>query len=285
MVLKPTNAKTLWNGNRKAGKPQRRTSAGFNTSVIVHTTENPVGAPAKNVADWQNRQQKRYSGYHFLVDCDGFYLFANPKTTRTYHGGKSIVQPGRTAGASNDIGMALVAYARKWKKADPKKLDKLMEQASRCAAYLHLTYHIPLEHIRRAAYKEGQDGFIGHQEVATPRGRKSDPGMRTGFDWDMFLDRARVFADVHRAPPPSAVVEPPVVVVGPSKWPLTKDNAADLNALADNILKIKGNPRSLVYTLRFYRHIAEKAGISGAKPEEVAEWLLTKVAGPPGPKT
>ena len=37
------------------------------------------------------------------------------------------------------------------------------------------------------------------------------------------------------------------------------------------------SPNSLKYMLRFYRRLAGKAGMSGAKPEAVADWLLDQL--------
>ena len=37
------------------------------------------------------------------------------------------------------------------------------------------------------------------------------------------------------------------------------------------------DPRSLTYTMRFFRRVAGKAGIDGSKPERVADWLLEQI--------
>ena len=264
--LQPDTNPEPWNGNPRAGKKQDRTGPHFNTSVIVHTSEGPLGNSAHSLFHWQNHQDSRYSGYHLGVDCDGFYEYADPKKVRAYHGGKSIVVPPRTAGASNDIGMSLVAYAGKWREEDPDKVSKIMEQAARCAAYLSKKYHIPLTHISREQYEDGYHGFIGHEEVALPKGRKSDPGMKTGFKWHSFLMRAEELADdgnkaQTRVPKPA----------------LNDEDVAFLSEATQNLISAKGTTRSVVYALRFYRRIAEKAGISGAKPEDVADWLLDQL--------
>ena len=36
----------------------------------------------------------------------------------------------------------------------------------------------------------------------------------------------------------------------------------------------KATPRSVAYSLRFYRQLAKRARLDGSKPEEVADWLL-----------
>ena len=88
-----SNRKWEWNKkpNRKAGKPQNRSGAQFNKCVVLHTTENDLlRSSAENVAEWQLKQNKVYSGYHYLTDNkEGIVYECNPDTTKAYHAGRS----------------------------------------------------------------------------------------------------------------------------------------------------------------------------------------------------
>ena len=288
--LNPQSLTPQWTGNERAGKPEKRAhSRSFNKCCIVHTTENGIEGSAMSVMRWQNRQEERYSGYHFEVDRHGWWCFMNPLTTRAWHGGKSeIWGGGGTAGASNHIGMALVAQAADWRHYKQSDVDAVIDHAARCAAYISLTYSIPLRRISREDYLAGVQGFLGHEDVAIPSGRKVDPGRRTGFPWQQMLAKAKAYAKAHtdkqKAIKKREDAERQKEVdkmreeqkrISATLPPKQEDaNAEFINEAVQQLRDADATVNSLEYTLRFYRRLAAKAGISGSKPEDVADWLL-----------
>ena len=277
--LRPDNKEAWWNGCREAGKEQDRTGPNFNRCVIVHTTENALGVAAKHVADWQNRMKGKYSGYHYLVDVKGFYLFADPDKVRAYHAGKSEVWGGGgTAGASNQIGMSLVAFASHWKtelQAHPDEVVAIIHNAARCAAYISENHDIPLGRINRGQYKTGREGFLGHEDVAIPPGRKSDPGAKSGFPWRTFMAGAQNLLKVKtivpktpsERPPPGKPVSYSKAAAETAKtaesgdWPISRDNAEFLNDLAERSQQGGVHIASLSYLTAFIRELRDRLGL------------------------
>ena len=52
-----------------------------------------------------------------------------------------------------------------------------------------------------------------------------------------------------------------------------------MELMEESLKRADASPRSLVYTLRFYRRVAGGLGINGSKPEDVAVALLNRIEG------
>ena len=282
-------SKWLWETfkNRKCGRPQNRSGNHYNQFGVLHTTENNLGASAKNVALWQNTQKKVYSGYHYLVDVDEVVYQCNPKTTKAQHAGLSYRFGGIMSGSSG-IGVSMVARAGLMPYSSEKNMFKeLIHNTANLLVDIEKEYGIPLKRITIEQYKQGIRGWLGHQDVAyrlnklgQKKQRKFDPGAR--FPWDVLLAEAVSIKNSNKIPEhrkdttmkdnsksnhPSASSTTRVISTG--------DNYMEL--VEQELKSIAANPNSLKYLLRFYRAIYKGLDLDGSKPEDVAQAILDKI--------
>ena len=192
----------------RVGKAQHRVGLPtMNRIGVLHTSENSlVRSSAPGVAHWQNTQEgfvnkektdKRYSGYHFLADTDRWVGQCNPDNTRAYHAGNSYewgdrAQPAKTGGGggNNHIGLAMVARAARMPyNEEEDQFGRLLQSTATIMAHICQKYDVPLERISIKEYRQGKRGWLGHMDVATPHGRKSDPGEH--FPWNDLMVEAR----------------------------------------------------------------------------------------------
>ena len=268
--------KWLWNEhkNRKCGKPQNRTGAKFNNFGILHTTENNITSLAVNVAKWQNTQPKVYSGYHYLTDGRGNTVYqCNPLTTRAFHAGKSYNWGGLPGGGNLGIGVSMVAIARYMPyQNDQLHFDRLLNTTATLLVDLEEQFGIPLKKITIKEYRDGERGWLGHQDVAyridklgRKKQRKFDPGAN--FPWDVLIARAVSIKNQNKIPEHREAK----VIAKPD------ETEHFLSASAKKLQEDGATPNTLNYTARFYREIARRLGISGAQPEQVAEKLMEMI--------
>ena len=244
--------KELWSGNDRAGRRQTRTDRKFNRIVVVHTTENQLGTTCLEVADWQNRQKEhnRYSGYHYLIDQDDFNLYGHPKTFRAFHAGKSATwyehNPELAGRGNNHIGISMVAEAKDFtEQPQDSRLQGLLNQCSILMANLSVEYGIPLQKLTLAQYEQGRHGFLGHMDVATPAGRKHDPGK--DFPWKQVLAEAQKHLAVIKEGKKMTARSQPVV--------LTEEDQQWLKHFIQASQARKVQDSSLGYATEFIRHI------------------------------
>ena len=147
--------------------------------IIVHTTENDPGTPARNVLDYQVKS--RSGSYHRLVDSTGKITLANSDDWQTWSVGNK----------GNDIALhvSLVAWAKmtrdQWL-AQPK----MLEGCARVIAYWARTYNIPLVKLSREELGAGKHGVAGHLEAQVWGNTTHwDPGYH--FPYDVVLARAK----------------------------------------------------------------------------------------------
>ena len=275
-------SKWHWNTfkNRKCGKPQNRSGNQFNKCVVLHTTENTLGGKAENVALWQNTQKKVYSGYHYLTDSYGNIFYqCNPDNTKAYHAGRSYNWGLALGGGNNHIGVSMVAYAGHMPYPNQKDMfEDLLDTTAKLMLEIHLKYGIPMKRITIEEYRAGQQGWLGHQDVAYRRNklgkkvqRKFDPGKN--FPWDRLIEKANALKEKQGTPIESKVIKMDSI--------LTTADEMFLRDMVKELQEAKASPSSLKYTLRFYRELAKQFGFSGAQPEVVAKELFERVGGTP----
>ena len=257
----------------RVGRRQQRNGREFNRVIVVHTTENSLlRSSAEQVAKWQNTQRgtvgggaRRYSGYHFLVDRKGVVGQCNPDTTRAFHAGESWSWRDDKGGGNDHIGLALVARAHKWPYEDSDE-DKaasraMLGNAAAVVALLQQKYGIPSDRLTIGQYRLGDSGLLGHSDVATPAGRKSDPGEH--FPWDEFLSlckaarKRRTLNDRAERVAASASVKPVVSAPAPLEW--GADEEQWLKAFLDECRRAAVEPSSLAYLVKAAR--AERSAL------------------------
>ena len=287
--------------HNRVGKHQERSGPRFNKMGVLHTTENSlVRSSAEGVADWQNRQtghvnmeatKKRYSGYHFLVDRNGFIGQCNPSTTRAYHAGNSYdwgdrrqPTPYGGGGGNNHIGVAMVARASKMPyNEEAEAFDGLLTKTATLLAHIKDKYAIPLVRLTIAEYRAGHQGWLGHQDVATPHGRKSDPGEH--FPWDELLKQANArWANIYAAPkPPQAATSGQPKPLSFSAGNITlsgqtfkADEVKFLKDFAHKSLYSQVEAGSLAYATAVIRRLRIELGV---EPDITASELAVRIAG------
>lgn len=159
--------------------------------IVVHTTENDPGTPAKNIVEYQART--RTGSYHRLVDATGEITLANSDDWQTWSVGNK----------GNDIALhvsmvARAAMSREEWLAQPK----MLEGCARVIAYWSRTYDIPLVKLSRDELGAGKHGVAGHLEAQVWGNTNHwDPG--SGFPYDVVLARAKEINEgSHEAPEP-----------------------------------------------------------------------------------
>jgi N-acetylmuramoyl-L-alanine amidase len=149
--------------------PNRNSRRGATINcIVVHDTES---ATAKQALAWFESPASEVSA-HYVIDRDGTVYRCVPDEDRAWHAGRSVLA-GREDVNTISIGIELAGFAATG--YTPQQVDGLVD----------LCVELGLRH--RAITV---DRIVGHQDIAVPPGRKSDPGPH--FPWDVV--RARVQA-------------------------------------------------------------------------------------------
>jgi N-acetylmuramoyl-L-alanine amidase len=126
--------------------------------LVIHDTDcREVG----RALSWFESPRSRVSA-HYVVDRDGSVYRCVADEARAWHAGDSVLD-GRDDVDTYSIGIELVGFESR--AYMPAQIDALVEMC----AMLCRKYEIPVARI------------VGHQDIAVPAGRKSDPGPH--FPW------------------------------------------------------------------------------------------------------
>ena len=255
--------KWLWETfkNRKCGRPQNRSGAKYNKFGVLHTTENNLGASAKDVALWQNTQKKVYSGYHYLIDVDGVVYQCNPRTTKAQHAGLSYRWGGALGGGNNGIGASMVARAGLMPYSSEQGMfDNLLNNTAGLLVDINEEYGIPIKKITIEQYKNGVAGWLGHQDVAyridkagRKKQRKFDPGAR--FPWDVLISRALSIQKLR---------ENKMKTTNQDVTSHPADSVDFGTEVMSQLKSVGATANSLKYSLLFYREVAKRVGVDGS---------------------
>ena len=205
----------------------------------------------------------------------------------------------------------MVAFASKFTSTQSPEDMKLISQAARCAAYIHLTFGVPLVRITPAEYRQGKRGFLGHMDVAISLkagkwqlGRKSDPGK--SFPWDLFLNNAKIFVQqsqpqrgdhVRIVQPKGAEVEASNIVNYPPKGSTPTIDVGDtaakkpagrlpelmpgeisyLKSFCDACQKNAVEPGSLAWVVRFIRALRKELGDENIGAAQLAKMVAKAI--------
>ena len=286
--------------HERVGKAQARAGLPtMNRIGVLHTSENSLlRSSAPGVAHWQNTQEgfvdkektdKRYSGYHFLADKDRWIGQCNPDNTRAYHAGNSYewgdrAQPPKTGGGSgnNHIGLAMVARAARMPyNEEEEAFGRLLQSTATIMAHICDKYDIPLERITIKEYRQGKRGWLGHQDVATPHGRKSDPGEH--FPWNDLLVEARkawnrLYTVAAKPPPPQAATSgggQGTIKQGVAGIQFDRNEVKFLKDLAHKSLYNQVEAGSLSYATAVIRRLRIELGV---EPDIAAAELAVRIA-------
>ena len=140
--------------------------------VLVHDTESDTAAAALS---WFESPDSGVSA-HYVIDRDGTVYRCVPDELRAWHAGTSELE-GRTNVNDFSLGIELVGFATE--PFTETQIDVLVELC------VELCLKYPAITVAR---------IVGHADVATPTGRKTDPGPH--FPWDVM--RARVQIELNR---------------------------------------------------------------------------------------
>ena len=269
--------------NPKCGRPQTRPpEKGFLQAVILHTTDGPRDSivhegGAAATAHWQNTQRKAWSGYHFLLDQSEIIGQCNPANTKANHAGVSWGWKKQGMG-NRQIGVSIAGRADHWDYAlagYPEAVDEVLDNLAALAVELYERFGVPLRRVTLEQYKNGQRGWLGHMDVARPKGRKPDPG--TAFPWDVFIAKAKTIQSKKEEPVKddghvAAKAEDGGLVF---KDPASRPGGGMFGeAFWEALRAANATPRSVAYNLRFYRQVAKRLGVPGDKPEVIANRLM-----------
>jgi N-acetyl-anhydromuramyl-L-alanine amidase AmpD len=135
---------------------------------VIHDTESST---AEAALGWFESPQSLVSA-HYVIDRDGTTYRCVPEDRRAWHAGKSLLA-GRPNLNDFSIGIELVGFATQPYPAD--QIDTLVELCvDLCLRYPGITL----------------DRIVGHEDIAIPPGRKTDPGPH--FPWAEVRARIRL---------------------------------------------------------------------------------------------
>jgi len=140
--------------------------------IVIHDTESDTAAAALS---WFESPDSGVSA-HYVIDRDGTVYRCVPDELRAWHAGTSELE-GRTNVNDFSLGIELVGFATET--FTDAQIDVLVELC------VELCLKYPAITVAR---------IVGHADVATPSGRKTDPGLH--FPWDVL--RARVQIELNR---------------------------------------------------------------------------------------
>jgi N-acetylmuramoyl-L-alanine amidase len=136
--------------------------------IVIHDTESET---ARAALSWFETPQSGVSA-HYVIDRDGTLYRCVPDTDRAWHAGRSVLA-GRENVNDVSIGIELVGFAaRPYPDAQIDALVALCVELG--ARYPAITL----------------DRIVGHEHIAVPAGRKTDPGPH--FPWDAVRARIRL---------------------------------------------------------------------------------------------
>lgn len=165
--------------------------------IVVHTTENPAGTPAANVANYQLTSAS--GSYHVLVDTTGHRLRENDDSWITW-------STGNNAGNVQGVNLSFVAQAA-WTRAQWLAQEKMLRAGATVVAHWSKTHNIPVTKVTTGR------GVCGHGDLRAFGGTDhTDPGPN--FPWDVFL--RYVSEEVNPTPPitsSSSSKENPVKII------------------------------------------------------------------------
>ena len=138
--------------------------------VVIHTTENSFGTPARNVAEWQARTET--GSYHYLVDTNGTRVRCNTDDWVTW-------STGNEAGNLYGLNLSFVGYASSTR-AQWLAQDKMLRAGATVVADWCKKYSIPVTKVTTGR------GICGHGDLVPFGGTDhTDPGPN--FPWDVFI--------------------------------------------------------------------------------------------------
>jgi N-acetylmuramoyl-L-alanine amidase len=139
--------------------------------IVIHDTES---ATAREALSWFESPESKVSA-HYVVDRDGTIYRCVPDARRAWHAGESVVA-GRGNVNNFSIGIELAGFASQ-PYPDPQ-IDAVVDL---CVELCGRFPSITLERI------------VGHEHIAVPAGRKTDPGPH--FPWAAVRARIRLGRD------------------------------------------------------------------------------------------
>lgn len=139
--------------------------------IVIHTTENKLGTPAENVANYQINSQS--GSYHALVDSTGKRVQCNTPGWVTW-------STGNNAGNYEGLNLSFVAYSA-MSRADWLKQEKMLRAGATIVASWEKDFNIP------NVKTDGTGrGLCGHGDLRRYGGTDhTDPGAN--FPWDVFI--------------------------------------------------------------------------------------------------
>lgn len=156
--------------------------------IVVHTTENAIGTPAANVANYQLTSQT--GSYHVLVDSTGHRLRENTDDWATW-------STGNNEGNQQGLNLSFVAYSA-FTREQWLAQDKMLRAGASVAAYWAKTHNIPVEKTDGT-----RRGFCGHGDLIRYGGTDhTDPGAN--FPWDVFIAYVKEYMGGAPAPTTSS---------------------------------------------------------------------------------
>lgn len=113
--------------------------------------------------------------YHFLIDRAGFTTQLVPLSKQAYHAGKSKF---KKLNGCNKTSVGICLLGGSPSQVGPDHQEFTDNQYTACVSILN--------YLKEHCDKFSDDYIVGHDQVATPKGRKQDPGEF--FDWELLND-------------------------------------------------------------------------------------------------
>ncbi|MBE7338135.1 glycoside hydrolase domain-containing protein [Corynebacterium aurimucosum] len=176
-----------WSARFNFGGP--RSTDGL-LGVCIHTTENPLGALAENVANYQIRSES--GSYHVLVDNttnDNINsLRENTEDWVTWSAGQT--------GNQLAVHLSFVCYSAQ-SRADWLGATRMLAEGADVVAYWCRRFKIPVQKIGAADLKAGRRGIFGHADVSAAWHEvdHTDPGPN--FPWAEFIQMVQERLDAN----------------------------------------------------------------------------------------
>ena len=193
------------------------------SAVILHTTENPAGTPAANVANYQLTSQS--GSYHMLVDTTGHRLRENTDDQKVWACGNH----------GNNIGLNLSFVAQAaWTRAQWLAQEKMLRAGATVVAYWCDKHNIPKKSITPAQLKAGTRGISDHNGARLAWGVTTHTDVGAGFPWDVFI---RYVNEVGKATAPATTPSEEDDMTDEDRALLRqiRDNTADCRAMLQTL--------------------------------------------------
>jgi len=139
--------------------------------IVIHDTESATAAAALS---WFESPESQVSA-HYVIDRDGAIYRCVAEMFRAWHAGSSELE-GRTDVNDFSLGIELVGFATGT--YTDVQIDTVVELC------VDLCLRYPAITVAR---------IVGHSDIATPLGRKTDPGPH--FPWDAVRAQFRIELD------------------------------------------------------------------------------------------